>query len=289
MAANDRMRAGCYDPRMKGSEDVVDVVIHGADGRMGRRLVALAHADPALRVVGAVDRPGGPSVGRDAGELAGCGVLGVAVADRLSPDAAVVIDFSAPGATPGVAAACVSAGSPLVVGTTGLNEPAEAALSEAAEHVPVLTASNFSLVVNVLHVLAAQAARALGDGFDIELLEAHHRFKRDAPSGTALALARTVCEASGRSFDDDVRLARHGDDVPREPNEVTVQALRIGDHPGEHTIYFAGLGERLELKHVSTSRDSYAVGALRAAKWLAGRPAGRYAIAEALGLGEGPA
>ncbi|MEM9250860.1 MAG: 4-hydroxy-tetrahydrodipicolinate reductase [Planctomycetota bacterium] len=274
---------------MAAQGEAMAVVIHGADGRMGRRLMALAHEDAGLRLAGAVDRAGSAAVGRDAGELAGVGSVGVAVTDRLAPEGAVVIDFSVPSATPGVAEACVAGGSPLVVGTTGLDDAAERALAAAAERVPVCVASNFSLVVNVLHALAAQAAKALGDGFDIELLEAHHRFKRDAPSGTALALARTVCEASGRSFDHDVRLARHGDDVPREPNEVTVQTLRIGDHPGEHTIYFAGLGERLELKHVSTSRDSYAVGALRAAKWLAGRPAGRYAVAEALGLCEGSA
>ncbi|MEO0965632.1 MAG: 4-hydroxy-tetrahydrodipicolinate reductase [Planctomycetota bacterium] len=274
---------------MKGSDESVEVVIQGADGRMGRRLMALAHEDPAMRLVGAVDRAGSEAVGRDAGELAGCGSLGLAVTDRLEPGGAVVIDFSVPSATPGVAEACVAAGSPLVVGTTGLDDAAERALTQASRRIAVLSASNFSLVVNVLHALAARAAQALGEGFDIEVLEAHHRFKRDAPSGTALALARTVCDASGRSFERDVRLERHGDDVPREPHEVTVQTLRIGDHPGEHTIYFAGLGERLELKHVSTSRDSYAVGALRAAKWLAGRPAGRYSVAEALGLAEGSA
>jgi 4-hydroxy-tetrahydrodipicolinate reductase len=196
----------------------------------------------------------------------------------------VVIDFSVPAATPGVAEACAEAGVGLVVGTTGLDAAAESALAAASGRTAVLVASNFSLVVNVLHALSAEAARALGEGFDIELLEAHHRYKRDAPSGTALALARTVCEASGREVEADVRLSRHGDDVPRRPNEVTVQTLRIGDHPGEHTVYFAGLGERLELRHVSTSRDSYASGALRAAAWLAGRGAGRYTVAEALGL-----
>ncbi|MEO0587266.1 MAG: 4-hydroxy-tetrahydrodipicolinate reductase [Planctomycetota bacterium] len=264
----------------------IDVTIHGATGRMGVRLLALAAADRALRVVAAATHAHDAQVGRDAGEMAAVGSIGVAVAGEFAPAGEVVIDFSVAEATAGVALACAAAGSPVVVGTTGLTDEAHAALKQAAERVPVLVASNFSLVVNVMHALARRAASWLGDGYDVELLEAHHRFKRDAPSGTALALARTVCEATGRSFDEDVVLARHGDDAARQPHDLTVQTLRLGDHPGEHTLFFAGSGERLEIKHVSTSRDSYAMGALRAAKWLAGKPAGMYDVAEALGLGD---
>ncbi|MEM6331732.1 MAG: 4-hydroxy-tetrahydrodipicolinate reductase [Planctomycetota bacterium] len=261
------------------------VTIHGATGRMGTRLVALAAADRGLDLVAAATHAGDAQVGRDAGEMAAVGPIGVAVTGELTPGGEVVIDFSVAEAAANVAMACAVAGSPVVVGTTGLTAEAHAALKQAAGRVPVLVASNFSLVVNVMHALARRAAAWLGEGYDVELLEAHHRFKRDAPSGTAIALAQTVCEASGRSFDEDVVFARHGDDAPRQPSDLTIQTLRLGDHPGEHTLFFAGPGERLELKHVGTSRDSYAIGALRAAKWLAGKPAGMYDVADALGLG----
>jgi len=263
------------------------IAIHGAAGRMGRRLVALAAADAELTLAAAADAPGHPDLGKDAGELAGVGTLGVPLAEALVEPPAVVIDFSLPAGTRRVLPWCVEHRVPLVVGTTGLGDADDAALAEAATTIPVMRATNFSLVVNVLHELIKRAAPMLGSDYDIEIMEAHHRYKKDAPSGTALSLARTVCEATGRDFEQDVLTTRSGDDVPRQPNEVTVQAIRIGDHPGEHTVYFAAPGERLELRHVSTSRDSYALGALRAAKWLAGnggQAPGRYGMADVLGL-----
>lgn len=260
------------------------IAIHGAAGRMGRRLVALAHADAGLEVVAAADTSDHPELGKDAGELAGVGAIGVPLADALGGRPGVVIDFSLPEGTRRVVGWCVERNVALVVGTTGLSPADEAALGEASHTIPVLRASNFSLVVNVLHELIRRAAPLLGSGYDIEIMEAHHRYKKDAPSGTALSLARTACDATGRDFGKDVRTTRSGDDVPRQPNEVTVQAIRIGDHPGEHTVYFAAPGERLELKHVSTSRDSYALGALRAAGWLAGKRAGQYDMPDVLGL-----
>ena len=245
---------------------MLELAIHGSAGRMGQRLVALAADDPDLTVRSAVDAsaPDG---------------------DRLQGRYGAVIDFSVPAGTREAARFCVDTGSPLVVGTTGLTDADGAMLDEAAGSIPVLQATNFSLVVNVLNHLARQAVQLLGEGYDLEILEAHHRYKVDAPSGTALTLARVVAEAAGRDFDRDVKLARHGDDVPRQPTDITVQTLRMGDHPGEHTLFLAAPGERLELKHVSTSRDSYAGGALRAAKWLAGREPGRYTMADVLGLG----
>jgi len=196
----------------------------------------------------------------------------------------VVIDFSLPAGFRRTLAWCREARTPLVIGTTGLTDADDAAIDAAAGSTPVLRATNFSLVVNVLHELIARAAPMLGPGYDIEVMEAHHRFKKDAPSGTALSLARTACDATGRDFAKDVLTTRSGDDVPRQANDITVQSIRIGDHPGEHTVYFAAPGERLELKHVSTSRDSYATGALRAAKWLASQPAGRYGMKDVLGI-----
>ena len=261
------------------------VVIHGAGGRMGGRLVALA-GDAGLRVAAAIDRADHPRLGDDAGAVAGGEPIGVPLTgDWPGADAKVdsVIDFSAPAALRIAIDRCVETGRPMVIGTTGLTAEDEAKLDEAAKRIPVLYASNFSRVVNVLWKLAADAARMLGDGYDLEVLEAHHRFKRDAPSGTALTLTRALCEATGRDFDRDVVYARHGD-APRKPADITVQTLRIGDDPGQHTAYFAGLGERLEIKHVSTSRDSYATGALDAAKWLMSKPVGRYAIGDVLGL-----
>ena len=260
------------------------LAIHGAAGRMGRRLIALGQADPDLTLAAAVDHAGHPEQGTDAGQLAGTAHLGVSLAKAL-PDAGidVVIDFSLPAGFRAALAHCVRTATPIVVGTTGLTPEDDQLLNDAAKTIPVLQATNFSLVVNVMWKLAEQAA-ALLEGYDIEVLEAHHRHKKDAPSGTAHTLAKRLCAGSGRDYDKDVVYTRHGDDAERKPNEITVQTLRIGDDPGQHTAYFAGLGERLEIRHVSTSRDSYALGALRAAKWLAGKKAGRYTMDDVLGL-----
>lgn len=243
---------------------MIRLAIHGAHGRMGQRLIALADADDALTVAARFDTDG------------------PIVAEALA-DVDVVIDFSAAAALPSVLAAVTEAAVPLVLGTTGLSAEHEKELDAAIEHVAVLPASNFSLVVNVLHHLSAQAVQLLGDGWDLEIMEAHHRYKQDAPSGTALTLADTLADAAGRSRDH-IQLARHGHDALRQPEDITVQSIRIGDHPGEHTVYLAAPGERLELRHVATSRDSYAAGALRAAKWLVQQPAGRYTMADVLGL-----
>lgn len=267
------------------ADDTPRVIIHGAGGRMGGRLVALSPA-AGLHVAAAIDRPDHPRLGDDAGAVAGGEPLGVPLtADWPEADTKVdaVIDFSAPAGLRGAVDRCVQAGWPMVIGTTGLTAEDETKLDEAAKRIAVLHASNFSRVVNVLWKLAAEAARLLGEDYDLEVLEAHHRFKQDAPSGTALTLARKLCEATDRDFDNDVVYARHGD-APRQKKDITVQTLRIGDDPGQHTAYFAGLGERLEIKHVSTSRDSYATGALDAAKWLIGKKPGRYAISDVLGL-----
>ena len=259
------------------------VAIHGAAGRMGRRLIALAAEDDTLTPTAALEHDAHPELGQDAGTLAGVAGLGVPLADKLGKDACeVLIDFSLPEGSRKALAECVEHKLPIVVGTTGLTDSDQQALDDASKTIPVLQATNFSLVVNVLWKLAAEAARLL-EGYDIEVLEAHHRFKQDAPSGTALTLAHKLCEATGRDPQADLVFARHGA-APREANQITLQALRIGDDPGQHTAYFAGIGERLEIKHASTSRDSYALGALRAAKWLVGKEPGRYDMADVLGL-----
>jgi 4-hydroxy-tetrahydrodipicolinate reductase len=259
------------------------LAIHGAAGRMGRRLVALAAEDAALKPVAAIEHAGHSDLGTDAGTLAGTDALGFPLTETLADtDCDALIDFSLPEGFRKALADCVQRKIPIVVGTTGLTPDDDAALSDAAQTIPVLQATNFSLVVNVMWKLAGQAAKLL-EGYDIEVLEAHHRFKQDAPSGTALTLAQKLCEATGRDPEQALVFARHGD-APRNDNDITVQTLRIGDDPGQHTAYFAGIGERLEIKHVSTSRDSYALGALRAAKWLADKSPGRYDMSDVLGL-----
>lgn len=249
----------------------VRVAVTGAAGRMGQRLLALAGEDPQLE----------PAGGFDLGTPVSAGALREAGAHAL-------IDFSHADALEASADAAAGAGAALVVGTTGLGAAHEALLGRAAGSVPVVAASNFSVVVNVLHHLAAEAVRLLrpdeAPGWDLEVLEVHHRHKKDAPSGTAHALARTLAAAAGRD-PACILLERAGDEATRAPGDITVQTLRVGDHPGEHTVFFGAPGERLELKHVSTSRDSYASGALRAAAWAAGRAPGRYEIKEVLGIG----
>ena len=261
------------------------LAIHGAAGRMGRRLVALTAQDNTLALAAAIDHAGHPELGHDAGQLAGAGDLGIKLTAELADDARcdVLIDFSLPVGLRYALANCVRRKLPIVVGTTGLTPEDERDLDVASKSIPVLQATNFSLVVNVMWKLAEQAAQML-EGYDIEVLEAHHRMKKDAPSGTAMTLAHKLCEATGRDPQKDLVYTRQGHEALRQPNEITVQTLRIGDDPGQHTAYFAGIGERLEIKHVSTSRDSYALGALRAAKWLAGKEAGRYTMADVLNL-----
>jgi len=262
-------------------QNAVQVAIAGAAGRMGRRLCALAVEMDGVELAEAFEAPGHTAIGEPAAPGSA-----VAITDRYrgEGDGAVVIDFTTPISTRALLEACAERGAAIVIGTTGLTEADDAAIDRAGEQIAVLHATNFSLVVNVLNVLAARAAQLLGDAYDIEIVEAHHRFKKDAPSGTALTLAREICAATGRSFSDDVLTSRAGDDVVRRPREITVQALRLGDVVGEHTVMFGAPGERMELRHIGASRDSYAGGALRAARWLHGRAAGRYTMKDVLGL-----
>jgi 4-hydroxy-tetrahydrodipicolinate reductase len=260
------------------------VAIHGACGRMGQRLVALAREDSALRVVAAIDSPGNPKVGTDAGELAGVGKLGVHVTGELplniTPDC--VIDFSAPAGTMAILKTCIDRKLPLVIATTGLEKEHLAEIDHAAHHTAVLLSPSMSLVVNLLFKLTKLAGEALaGKGFDVEIVERHHRMKKDSPSGTALKFVEVVQEAMKQTK---VLHGREGLIGERTPDVIGVHAIRGGDSVGEHTIVFASQGETMELVHKGSSRDSYARGALAAAKWLAGKPAGVYSMADVLGL-----
>jgi 4-hydroxy-tetrahydrodipicolinate reductase len=262
---------------------MISLAIVGAAGRMGQRLVALARQDAALSVVAAIDRPDHPQLHRDAGELAGTGPMGVPLTFDLRPSPQVLIDFSSPASMRHWLKTCRDRGIAMVIGTTGLQDQDHAAIDRAASEIAVLQAPNMSLGVNLLFKIAGEVAKTLGDDYDLEIVEGHHRFKKDAPSGTAMGLADAILKATGKTRDALV-YDRHGDEAVRKRGEIGMHALRIGDEVGRHTAYFAALGERLELTHVATNRDTFVHGALRAAKWLAGQKPGRYAIADVLGL-----
>ncbi len=260
------------------------IAIHGACGRMGQRLVALAREDAALKLVAAVDSPSHPKLGTDAGELAGVGHLGLPVTAHLPPGLLpdCVIDFSSPAGTLTALKVCIDRKLPLVVATTGLEKEHFTEIDHAAHHTAVLLSPSMSLVVNLLFKLTKLAGEALvGKGFDVEIVERHHRMKKDSPSGTAVKFAEVVQAAMGQTK---ILHGREGLVGERTPHEIGVHAVRGGDSVGEHTIIFASQGETMELVHKGSSRDSYAMGALAAAKWLAGKPAGRYTMADVLGL-----
>ncbi|MBI1337038.1 MAG: 4-hydroxy-tetrahydrodipicolinate reductase [Phycisphaera sp.] len=266
------------------------LAINGAAGRMGRRLIALASESQDLAVAAALESAQCPLLGQDSGLLAGVKANGVKVSSGLAADASgeqlpgVCIDFTVPAATRAVIDLCVQRAIALVIGTTGLSDDDQHLIDHAAKSIAILQAPNMSLGVNLLFALCAQVARRLGDDYDIEITEAHHRFKKDAPSGTAMGIAKAICDATGKDPRKDLVHGRVGDDVTRQRGTIGMHALRMGDVVGEHTAAFATLGERLELRHVATTRDVFARGALRAAGWLAGKKPGRYSMADVLGL-----
>ena len=273
----------------------VRVVVAGAAGRMGQRILNVLRADEDCAVVGATDRPDSPHIGLDAGLLTGAGPLELPVLGSLeaaldkAPRAQVVIDFTAPAASMHHAQVCAGRGVALVVGTTGFSAQAKAELAGHALKIPILMAPNMSVGVNVLFKLVAEAARSLGATYEVEIVELHHRAKADAPSGTALRLAEVAAHALGLDAQDACVYQRHGQIGARKPKTIGVQTLRGGDVIGEHTVFFLADGERLELTHRASSRDNFARGAVRAARFLAGKPAGLYDMQDALGLRRGEA
>ena len=258
------------------------VAIHGAAGRMGQRLVALASADPELQLVAALESPGHPRLGEDAGLAAGVGDLQVPLTSQLNREVDVVIDFSVPAGTAAITSQCLAKKVPLVVATTGLSPEQMQAVREASRQIPLLWAPSMSLAVNLLMKLTAIAGQALRhhpSGADVEIIERHHRFKEDAPSVTALKFGEIVAEAMGQT---EQRHGRQGRPGARPHGEIGYHALRTGDNPGEHTIVFGLLGETIELSVKASNRDCYAHGALAAAKFLAGKPPGLYSMADVL-------
>jgi 4-hydroxy-tetrahydrodipicolinate reductase len=265
-------------------DQTISLAINGAAGRMGQRIVAMAHAADELRVVAALESAASPHLGRDAGEVAGVGKIGVEISSelRLHPD--VVIDFSLPEGLLAITATCEQRQIPLVAATTGLSEEQKQAVLAAAQTTPLLFAPSMSLAVNLAMKLVGEAAAALKDlqgGVDVEIIERHHRFKEDAPSGTALKFGEIVAEQMG--------LTRHvhgreGKTGQRPRDEIGYHALRTGDNVGEHQIVFGMLGETLEVYVRGHTRDSYAYGALAAARFLVKQRPGLYTMADVLGL-----
>jgi 4-hydroxy-tetrahydrodipicolinate reductase len=265
----------------------VRIAVLGADGRMGRALTrAVLAAAPRATLTAACERAGSPAIGKDIGQLAGGEAVGVAVRGELPVKGAadVWIDFTAASATESVTVAANATGVGLVIGTTGIGAHARAAIDFAALKIPIVYAANYSVGINVMLKLVADAARALGPDYDLEIVEAHHRAKHDAPSGTALRLAEALAEATGRDLTSAARYARHGDIGPRTPSEIGIQAVRGGDVVGDHTVFFLGGGDRIEITHRASTRDTFAVGAVRAALWVAGRAPALYDMRNVLGI-----
>lgn len=262
----------------------VRIAFHGAAGRMGQRLIALASADPAFQIVAALENPSHPKLGQDAGAVAGVGLIGVPITSLLNVPCDVVIDFSVPAAVPGIVERCAAQKVPLVVATTGLEPEQVAALREATKKIPVLWSPSMSMAVNLAMKLCATAGGALKDhpsGADVEIIERHHRFKEDSPSGTALKFGQIIAAEMGQTG---VAHGREGRPGARPHNEIGYHAVRTGDNPGEHTIVFGLLGETLEITVKATNRDCYAQGALAAAKFLVGKPPKLYGMSDVLGL-----
>jgi 4-hydroxy-tetrahydrodipicolinate reductase len=254
---------------------------------MGGRIITLVSEAEGLEVAGAVEMTGHARLGDDAGYVSGCGNLGIKITDSLEQalvGADVLIDFTWPEVTLVNAATCARLGKAVVVGTTGLNLEQREALSRVAESVPVVFAPNMSVGVNVCFKLLKDMARTLGEGFDVEIVELHHNKKKDSPSGTAVRMGEIVAEALERDYNQVANYHREGMCGERTREEIGMQTVRGGDIVGEHTVYFIGMGERIELTHRAMSRDMFARGAVRAAGWLGGKQAGLYDMQDVLGL-----
>ncbi|MFZ0488547.1 MAG: 4-hydroxy-tetrahydrodipicolinate reductase [Arenicellales bacterium] len=263
---------------------MIRVGIAGVNGRMGKALVQACQARDDMRLVSATVRPGSDLVGTDAGQIAGITALGVLAREALDEDLDVVVDFTLPESTLANVQWCTTYGKGIVIGTTGFEPEQRSRIEVAAAEIPIVLAPNMSVGVNLCFRLSEVAARAVGSSSDIEIIEAHHRDKADAPSGTALKLGEKVAGALGRRLEDVAVYGRHGHTGPRPRDAIGFATVRGGDIVGEHTVLFASEGERIEITHKATSRLNFAHGALRAAEWLAGRDAGLYDMQDVLGL-----
>lgn len=264
---------------------MIRAIITGASGRMGRRLVALLQDEPGMALAGAVTHGGHHALGRDAGDVAGMGPLNVPLVAELSQcrdDADVVIDFSVPEATVSYVQQARAMGTAMVIGTTGLTPPQRRDIEHLSRDIPCLLSPNMSVGVHVMLQLLRQAVTLLGPSFDVEIMEAHHRTKIDAPSGTALRMGEVIADVRKQALGETAVYGRQGTVGRRTATEIGIQAMRGGDIVGEHTVMFAGIGERIELIHRSQSRDNFARGALRAAQWIVTQGPGLYEMEDML-------
>jgi len=263
------------------------IIVCGVGGRMGGAVVRAIGQSRDVRLAAAIDKPGSLRIGKDAGEIAAAGHIGISITDKLDAvlkPGTVIIDFTHPEASLNYLRAAAKKKIPILIATTGFNAAQQADIKRLARRTPTLLSANTSLGVNVLVSLLGKAAKMLGDDYDVEIVEAHHRFKKDAPSGTALALGRSVANALGRDLDKVGINGRKGMVGERGKKEIALLSVRAGDIVGEHTVIFGGIGERLEFIHRAHSRDTFAHGALRAAKWLAKKKPGLYGMQDVLGI-----
>lgn len=261
------------------------IAIHGAAGRMGRSVIQAALATEGVKLVAAIDRKDNIELGEDVGAVVGLSPIGVSVGYIIDPAAEpfeVLIDFTQPEATLAALDLCRSSRKAMVIGTTGFTAEQRKAIEASSQEIPICTAANFSIGVNVVLSLLGDAARLLGDGYDVEIVEAHHRHKADAPSGTALAMGDALGQALGRNLKECSIYGREGQIGARKPQTIGFATIRGGDVVGDHTVLFLGEGERVEISHKATSRLNFAQGALRAACWLAGKPPGLYTMQDVL-------
>lgn len=266
---------------------MTSVVLHGAAGRMGIRILSLLLQNNKFRLLGAVERTGHPMAGKDAGEIAGLEKTGVPITEKFPPrpsKGTVCIDFSSPQAALETLKWAEEARVPVVIGTTGFSADQARRISAAAERLPVVFSPNMSIGVNVMFKILKESASVLGLDYDMEVIESHHRLKKDAPSGTALKIARILAESIGEKLESVAVYHREGMIGERKKKEIGIQSIRAGDIVGEHTVYFAGPGERLEITHRATNRENFAQGALVAAAWVEGKPPGLYDMQAVLGL-----
>jgi len=266
---------------------MIKIAVCGAAGRMGQRIINSILESEGVAVSGVLERPGHPLAGQDAGLVAGCGALGVNISDDLDSVVSgcdVMIDFTAPTVSLRNLEACSRHGKSIVIGSTGFTPEERERARQLSASVPAVLAPNMSVGVNVCFKILKDIARTLGDDFDVEIVEAHHRLKKDAPSGTAVRMGEVVAEALGRDYNKVANCHREGITGERTREEIGMQTIRGGDIIGEHTVYFIGMGERIELSHRAMTRDMFSHGAVRAAKWVASQKPGLYDMQDVLGL-----
>ncbi|MBN1905661.1 MAG: 4-hydroxy-tetrahydrodipicolinate reductase [Deltaproteobacteria bacterium] len=266
---------------------MVNIIVAGAAGRMGIRIINIINETEGVILNGTFEHPDNPMIGQDAGQTAGIGAKGIKISNSLDDiitTGDVIIDFTIPSATIENVKKASAAGKAIVIGTTGISEDEIKEIRRSSEKIPVVLAPNMSIGVNVMFKIAAEMAKLLGNDFDMEIVEAHHRLKKDAPSGTAIGLAKKLAEATGRDLSKTAVYSRHGMIGQRTNDEIGIQTVRAGDITGDHTVLFGGIGERLELTHRAHNRDNFAKGAVMAAKWIINKKPGLYDMQDVLGL-----